>query len=739
MTSLHNAWHATCARACTGEFRRPTYRAFGSGLLTPVVVALSWRAGQILKCHAAMSKSDAKRIDEDEISRAFLACPKLPVERARSLAPDIMMAMEPLADALCVQWTSVLLGALVGVASLAPEDGLEIAPSVKVRSVVWSCLLHPGSTNSSGVVGCVADAIGKICKRDWVERKAAASRAQGGAAVEPHYRDILAGGGSLAGTGVQMSKEANRGAALLAEPELDCVLQWFTNETSVDASAPAKLWDGRVWARPVLDKMRAFLIPSPWFSIFSAGHVPELCKATLTDKLGLRQRLTVDFPEPRWLTIAEIRTACEKLPVPGHGPDDYLAALLYPALKNSVACGGRMYTADTEDGASKLIDDKFDSHMSLQKDNWLKAGKQDLSRKHGKLRTKFDRLLIAVHLLQTYCKAFKTAKAAADFVMQGSWGQDVTPAKTISKAEVEFTYLICTHFEATWDLLDFARPGHKAPPLLADADGTQVADDLMAEDDPQTRLDELLVSLKGRCWQDDDLDFFVGLDVVVVMEALETPKYKAAGITSDVLLAVMKYIFASSQRWFQYKSSSAVSRALKRLVPPAVQDSGLVMYIACLASKMLEGVGLGALARTIKVAGGGQPNWWFVGKSVEPGSHALLNALGIHEHSTPSLDVLTQRFAGALVKPPRAPDVVWPAVVEPSKAELLLFFSLLQPSAPVPAEAAFARPGVDGLAEGAAAPGEESGEHAPAPLHADLGEDPALSPVLALPADAFGA
>jgi hypothetical protein len=42
------------------------------------------------------------------------------------------------------------------VASLAPEDSFMIAPSVVVRSVIWACLVHPGSTNSSGIVGTIA-------------------------------------------------------------------------------------------------------------------------------------------------------------------------------------------------------------------------------------------------------------------------------------------------------------------------------------------------------------------------------------------------------------------------------------------------------------------------------------------------------------------------------------------------------------------------------------------------------
>ena len=296
-------------------------------------------------------------MDEEEILRAFRACPRLDVEQARQHAPDIMKSIEPLADSLCVAWPSVLLAVLVATASLAPEDRFELAPSVTVRSVVWACLLHPGSTNSSGVVGCIADSLMKLCQRDFKDRDRAA-RAEAEARTgnlstyqEPHHRDLLAGGGSLAATGIQMAKEGNRGAALVAEPELDNIVQWFTNEVSVDAGAPAKLWDGRVWARGIAEKTRAFTIPRPWMSVLAGGHVPELYKAMLVDKLGLRQRLAVSFPEPTWRTIAQIRKACQDLPVPSHTPEDYVAALLYPVLKSSLRRGGVVYTAHATDWA----------------------------------------------------------------------------------------------------------------------------------------------------------------------------------------------------------------------------------------------------------------------------------------------------------------------------------------------------------------------------------------------------
>ena len=107
-------------------------------------------------------KNEPKKPDEEEVLRAFRACPELNIGQARTYVPEIMEAIEPLADSLCVCWPSVLLGVLVAIASLAPEDSFDIAPSVKVRSEWWALLLHP-STSSSGIVGCIAAAFAKIC------------------------------------------------------------------------------------------------------------------------------------------------------------------------------------------------------------------------------------------------------------------------------------------------------------------------------------------------------------------------------------------------------------------------------------------------------------------------------------------------------------------------------------------------------------------------------------------------
>lgn len=113
------------------------------------------------------------------------------------------------------------------------------------------------------------------------------------------------------------------------------------------------------------------------------------------------------------------------------------------------------------------------------------------------------------------------------------------------------------------------------------------------------------------------------------------------------------------------------------------------MCVACVAAKLLAALGLGALVRTLKVAGGGQPNWWFVGKPVDPQDHELFNLLDVHATSTPSLATVTERNAAALEKPLRAPDITWSdyAAVPANRNLVLRFLNLelaavLSPDAP---------------------------------------------------------
>lgn len=142
-----------------------------------------------------------------------------------------------------------------------------------------------------------------------------------------------------------------------------------------------------------MDKTRAFTIDRPWYSILAAGHVPEVFNATCRDAFGLRGRLTICVPHPKFQTLEEVVAACNELCVPSHTPADFLAALLYPVLEDSLkhaegdmlmflpcvdfAFGffccrsmfsqGRDFKPHPDDGAFAAVQQNFDAACSQMK------------------------------------------------------------------------------------------------------------------------------------------------------------------------------------------------------------------------------------------------------------------------------------------------------------------------------------------------------------------------------------
>ena len=114
-----------------------------------------------------------------------------------------------------------LLALLSVVSALVPRDRFVLCPSIKTASAMWICLVQPGATNSSGIISVVAKSVTQLLARLHKHEVEVAERPEGSPDdVIPPRRQLLAGGGSLAATGLQMSKEENRGAALSVEPEI---------------------------------------------------------------------------------------------------------------------------------------------------------------------------------------------------------------------------------------------------------------------------------------------------------------------------------------------------------------------------------------------------------------------------------------------------------------------------------------------------------------------------------------
>jgi len=194
-------------------------------------------------------------------------------------------------------------------------------------------------------------------------------------AEEVPRRQLLAGGGSLAATGLQLSLQQNRGAALSVEPEREQVLSWFTAESSVDRAA--KLWDSSTLHRPVMDKTRAFTVHRPWFGCCSGGQIPEMHRATAQDAFGLRQRVTAVYGPPKWSTIAAIRLACWQLPTQSKKPVQFMTDLCYPLLRWAVGREGMTFVPCPTDGAQTFVDANLDEHMEMQHDAFLQPGRHE--------------------------------------------------------------------------------------------------------------------------------------------------------------------------------------------------------------------------------------------------------------------------------------------------------------------------------------------------------------------------
>ena len=148
---------------------------------------------------------------------------------------------------------------------------------------MWVLLLHPGATNSSGLIKMAAEAVQLLLT--WVHEKeikrAKREVAEGEEPVLPPRRQLLAGGGSIGATGAQMSLKQNRSAALCAEPELVQLISWFTSEGGIDSGAVAKFWDSITLDRPVMDKSKAYTVVHPWLGILAAGHLNETYRCTV--------------------------------------------------------------------------------------------------------------------------------------------------------------------------------------------------------------------------------------------------------------------------------------------------------------------------------------------------------------------------------------------------------------------------------------------------------------------------
>ena len=601
--------------------------------------------------------------DEAQL-HAFRACPKLSSVEAAAHCPHIMKVVMLITNTLGVCWQWVLAAALVITAGLVPQARYELAPSVDVPSSMWVLLLHPGATNTSGVVKLVVETVQMLMARleehENAEAKQAAD-AEGQDIVHPPRRQLLAGGGSLAATGMQMSQKQNRSAALCAEPEIGQLLQWFSCDSGIDAGAIAKLWDSVAWERPVMDKHRAFSVPAPWLSTITGGHIPETFRATKKDVFGFRQRVTALFGEPLWLSMAETRKNCALLPIPSHRPAEFLAALLLPVLLWSVKQEKLVYHACEEDGAREYSDANFDGHLSCQREAFLKPGLHDDAKYHGKLRTKFDRMVLATHFFHAICEQFvnymDSSPPGHQLPSTTNWCSQFAVPAVISKNVVTFAYIFSDHSEKVWRTLDFARKDH----VLPEEDEEDPSEPTQVVPTPVVQRTVSYVLFASAWDQKSSHDQAVSaqdLDKFLMSPSQDAKRFLSTLPLADwlscaVLMNIMKLILGSAGRWFYWSQNDGVKKSIKKALPR--QAAKKAVCYAFLAAFVLQALGLGKVVSTVDAPGGGRRNWFFLKKPPVNAMLAILAVFGYTAESVPSLASFTAGVQTCAAVPPRAP------------------------------------------------------------------------------------
>ena len=132
------------------------------------------------------------------------------------------------------------------------------------------------------------------------------------------------------------------------------------------------------------------------------------------------------YARPLSMDIEDIREACQQLPADTHHkPANFLAHMMYPLLSHSLkteaavdiaavsplCCPlGTTFTPSVADGASGVVDAKFNARNQKQKSCYLQPGCHHLSKYNGKLKTKYDRMLLGLHYANTLASHYRQMK-----------------------------------------------------------------------------------------------------------------------------------------------------------------------------------------------------------------------------------------------------------------------------------------------------------------------------------------
>ena len=217
----------------------------------------------------------------------------------RQLYPDLVAEWEIVGKLQSVPWQWVCSVELSLAGFLAPTACLYPVQSIAIYPLTWMFLLHPGSTQTSGLLRLYQDAFDEIERLVNQERAAAsadwkASHPAPAANEKNPYEGRLnfsLGSGSLEGEGKVAAQACNLGRACAFLTEGKRWFSWLSAEGTLNETIVTELYERAKWRRVTLNGDRSFVIMFPYFAVAGAVHLPDIAFLFAgEDALGIRGR-----------------------------------------------------------------------------------------------------------------------------------------------------------------------------------------------------------------------------------------------------------------------------------------------------------------------------------------------------------------------------------------------------------------------------------------------------------------
>lgn len=243
---------------------------------------------------------------EEAILAAFEEAERVvfPLQDLRILMPEVMQHCCLVADTLSVPLSWVLLAEICTAAFLAPTSVLYAAKTLPLYTMPWALILHPGATQTSGLMSAYSKVLRQIEIWEHDRQVALAQREQQQARegleaeeserkrqrfVPPPPMHMGFTSGSVDGVVGRMAEPQNlsRAAAFLAEAQV--FLTWISEQNATNQGLMAQLTDRLVWDKVTVKDRTTVVVDAPFIGICGAVHMEELMQTIgQADPLGLR-------------------------------------------------------------------------------------------------------------------------------------------------------------------------------------------------------------------------------------------------------------------------------------------------------------------------------------------------------------------------------------------------------------------------------------------------------------------